>query len=121
MRSARQRSPWLTHLARCFSRHSVPAAPPGRRTTLQLEELESRWTPATLVNASTVSWNDVDGDIVTARLSKPLLTSSNAGSVFTFDQGSVNGDNSKLQTLQRLDLAALGAPAGGVGVTITSF
>jgi hypothetical protein len=97
---------------RCFRRPSP----------LRLVELESRQTPATLVSPTTLTYQDVDGDNATVKLSKPLLTSATvAGNVFTFDTGAVNGDNSHPQQLQSIDLTQLPAGAAtGVSVTVTA-
>jgi hypothetical protein len=84
-----------------------------------VEELESRWSPATLVNASTVTWQDVDGDTVSCKLSRPLLTPANSGDVFTFSPNLVTPGNGR-QTLTALNLFNLGPAANGIGVTIQS-
>jgi hypothetical protein len=72
-----------------------------------------------MVNANTLTYKDVDGDTVTIRLSKPVLTQSNVNSVFTFDTGagSVNGDNTTAQRLQTLDLTAF---SNGLSVKISA-
>jgi hypothetical protein len=80
--------------------------------------LESRWCPATLVSPTKVTWQDVDGDIVTCKLSRPLLTADTADSVFAFSIGTVNGDNSVPQVLTSLNLFSLGGAASGLSVTI---
>src|SRR5262245_1139166 len=90
-----------------------------RRTRLGVERLESREMPATFVNATTLTYQDVDGDDVTVQFSKAILTAGNAGSVFTFDSGGVNGSNATKQQLQRINLAV--APgAAGTAVTTTA-
>jgi len=85
-----------------------------------IEPLESRIAPATLVNANTVSWTDVDGDLATLHLSKDILTSSNVSSIFQFNTGSVNGSNSTQQQLVVLDLTSLGSLARHVNITVTA-
>ena len=78
---------------------------------------------AKLVNASTVTYDDIDGDHVTVKLSKPLLTGGlggNVNDVFRFDTGMVDDGVPAYQQLQLIDLAALAIPAtNGVSVTVT--
>jgi len=93
---------------------------PRRRAVLQVEELESRRTPATLVNASTVTYQDVDGDAVTIKLTLPLFTPTNVANVLQFTPTGVNGDNSTPQQLRVVNLPQIGAAAEGVGVSITA-
>ena len=76
--------------------------------------------PATLVNASTLTYQDADGDTVTVKLSKPLLSAGNADNVFGFDTGKVNGDNSLKQQLQHIDLGSFAAAGNGTNITITA-
>jgi hypothetical protein len=99
-----------------------PTGRSRRHSPLRFVELESRQTPATFVSPTTLTYQDVDGDNVTVKLSKPLLTSATvAGNVFTFDTGGVDGDNSHPQQFQSIDLTQL--PAGsatGVSVTVTA-
>jgi hypothetical protein len=83
---------------------------------LQLEPLESRRAPATLVNPKTVSFQDADGDAATVVLSKPVLTTANVGNVFKFDIGSFS-DNNTRQQLQAIDLTGF---ASGLSVTATA-
>jgi hypothetical protein len=80
-------------------------------------QLEPRDAPATLVNASTVTYQDTDGDLVTATISKPILTAGNANQIFLFATGSVNGDNTSSQQLQEIHLTGL-ASAAGVNVQV---
>src|SRR5262245_5714925 len=87
-----------------------------RRAVLRLEELEDRCVPATLVNPMTLTYQDTDGDPIRVRLSKPLLRPTNVNSVFTFDVGDVNGDNSTSQQLLAVDLTGL--RAAGVSLSI---
>jgi hypothetical protein len=91
-----------------------------RYRTLRIEPLESRRMLATLVNAKTVTYQDVDGDTVTVALSSSLLTAANVNSVFSFDSGNVNGSNSAPQRLQTLNLTNIGTTANGVSLTITA-
>jgi hypothetical protein len=83
---------------------------------LRLEMLESRRTPATLVDAKTVTFQDVDGDAATIVFSKPVFTDNNKASVLIFDTG-FGADNTTKQQLQTIDLTALPA---GLSVTVTA-
>lgn len=82
---------------------------------LHLERLESRRPLATLVDGSTVRYQDRDGDTVLVSLSRPLLTAANANAVFGFDSGGVDGGEGR-QHLQEIRLTALGPAARGVDV-----
>lgn len=72
--------------------------------SLGVEPLESRRTPATLVNATTVTYTDVDGDSVVIKFSKPVLTEANVTVVCRFD---VPFDFTNPTRLQRLNLDVL--------------
>jgi len=85
-----------------------------------IEPLEQRIAPATLVSPTTVSFQDKNGDAATVTISKPLFTTANVGSVFTFDTGAVSGDNSVKQQLETLDLSYFGTLAKGINVTISA-
>lgn len=74
-------------------------------------------TSAKLVNAMTVTYDDIDGDHVTVKLSKPLLTAGNVNTVFTFDTGLVNDGVNARQQLQLIDLRSLAA--AGLNVTVS--
>jgi hypothetical protein len=67
------------------------------------------------VNASTVTYLDKDGDKVTVKFSKPLLTAGNVNNVFHFDTGMVDDGIAELQQLRYLELSALAT--NGLGVT----
>ena len=69
------------------------------------------------MNASTVTYLDKDGDKVTVKFSKPLLTAGNVNNVFHFDTGMVDDGVPALQQLRYLDLSALAT--NGLGVTFT--
>jgi hypothetical protein len=91
---------------------------------LRLHEIDAAFlaaalatTSAKLVNATTVTYDDIDGDHVTVRLSKPLLTAGNVNTVFTFNTGAVNDGVLARQQLQLIDLTDLAA--AGVSVTVT--
>ncbi|MHA3772257.1 beta strand repeat-containing protein [Verrucomicrobiota bacterium sgz303538] len=82
-----------------------------------IESLEPRVAPATLVSPTTLTYTDVDGDLVTVKFTKPLLTQANVNSVFTFSTGTVNGSNSTGQLLQRINLESFG-DADGLGISV---
>lgn len=87
-----------------------------------LEMLECRIAPASLVNASVVTYKDVDGDLVTLKFTKPILKdAAAAGTILHFDTGSVDGSLATGQQLQTLDLSGLPEAAGhGIGFTLTA-
>src|SRR5262245_66668556 len=87
------------------------------RSILQVESLESRDAPARLVNGTTLTYQDIDGDSVTVTFSKAILNASNANSIFSFGQGNVNGSNSTKQQLLEINLDGV---AGATGTTITT-
>jgi hypothetical protein len=62
---------------------------------MNIEPLEPRIAPATLTG-HVLTYTDVDGDKVVIGFSKGMLTDA----MFTFDTGSVDGDNSVRQQLQ---------------------
>src|SRR5262249_17994911 len=104
---------WLTDL--CRSRGRRPISPIRRGGNLIVEALETRLAPAVLVNASTVKYQDIDGDNVTVKLSLPLLTDADtANRVLQFKTGSVDGDKTAKQQLTGVSLGALGPVADGV-------
>ncbi len=88
-----------------------------------LENLEDRIAPATLLaNGSTVTYQDVDGDSVTVKFSKPIFAEqSDADNVFIFDTGGVDGSNATAQQLQEINLAMLAdtALSNGVKISVT--
>ncbi len=90
----------------------------GRRRSQgrSLEQLEPRTLLASMVSASKLTYQDVDGDDVSVTFSKAILTAANVNSVFTFDTGSVNGSNAVKQQLRSLNLVGI-AGAGGVSIT----
>jgi hypothetical protein len=80
-----------------------------RPTRLAIDVLESRTTPAvTIVNATTATFTDVDGDLATVKVSKGTLT---AGLFTTVASGS--GDQ-----LQTIDLS--GGGFDGASLTISA-
>ena len=84
-----------------------------------IELLEDRIAPATLLpGGKIVTFTDIDGDLVTVKFSKPVLTAGNVGTVFQF-AGSVFADTGA-QQLGTLNVAGLGATASGVDISITA-
>ena len=98
-------------------RPSRPSRKP-RYARPALQTLETRETPATLVSPTTVTYQDTDGDDVTVRFSKPVLTAANVNTVFHFNQGTVIGSNAQEQQLWEIDLAGLGGAAKGTAVSV---
>ncbi len=98
---------------RVFEHLSSTRKPARRpvRTRLGIEPLEAREVPATFVNATTLTYQDVDGDDVTVKFSKGILNAGNVNSIFTFNTGSVNGSNATRQMLRWIDLS--GTPGAG--------
>jgi hypothetical protein len=90
-----------------------------RRSVLTVRPLEPRLAPATLVNATTVTYQDLDHDLVTVRFSKPLLTTLNAPSVFSFDSPFGTSTPQQLSVLN-LGNFTLGQPVGGISVTASA-
>jgi hypothetical protein len=92
-----------------------------RTRRLHLIPLESRVTPATIVDAFTVSYQDLDGDNVTVKLSKGAFTDQAAAeSILTFAPAGVTGSNGIPQQLQSINLTGLGNGAKGTGITVTA-
>ena len=86
-----------------------------KTTTASIELLEARIAPAAVfVNSSTATYDDVDGDHVTVKFTKPILTSGvggNLAAVFTFNAAGYLAD---------LDLTASTSPDGtGVAFTVS--
>jgi len=88
-----------------------------RRAILRVEELERRLAPAAFVNPTPLHFTDVDGDNVTVLLSKPLLQSTNVGTIFIFNN---SFGSSGPQQLEEIDLTSLAASANGLSLTITA-
>ncbi len=88
-------------------------------TVSSLEPLEARIAPATLLPGGKVAtFTDIDGDVVTVKFSKPVLTAANVGTIFAFT-GSIFAASGP-QKLATLQLANLGADANGVNITISA-
>jgi hypothetical protein len=87
------------------------------RLVPRLERLETRDAPATLVSATKMTYQDIDGDNVSVTFSKPILNAGNVNNIFTFGLGNVNGSNALKQRLLEIDLAGVAAASG---TTITT-
>jgi hypothetical protein len=83
-----------------------------------LQALETRETPATLMSPTMVTYQDTDGDNVTVRFSKPVLTAANVNTVFHFNVDGVFGNSLAKQQLWEIDLAALGNAAQGTAASV---
>src|SRR5262245_48361995 len=94
--------------------------PLARRARLQVEPLEGRDAPATLVSPTTVTYQDADGDQVRVVFSRPVLTPANVNAVLTFNAGKVDGKNAGRQQLQRMDLTVVGPAAAGSALSVTA-
>jgi hypothetical protein len=82
-----------------------------------LEYLEPRIAPATLVNPTTVTYQDQNGDDVTIKLSKPIFAAASIANVLTFNVNSV--DNSLPQQLQKVNLNGFQDPGAADGVSLS--
>jgi hypothetical protein len=91
----------------------------ANRSCPRLEALEARLAPATLVNATTVTYQDVDGDNVTVHISKPVFSAATINQVLTFDTGTATSGNATPQQLQLIDLSQLASPAAAGGATLS--
>jgi len=115
----------------------LPRQPEMPRRGSGIEPLEGRIAPASLLNATTISFNDLDGDVVTVKFSKPLfdpaktIAENKLNDVFKFSNGAtaVPFENAGPQQLQLADLTKVSTifvnggavnPAGGTSVTITA-
>ena len=79
-----------------------------------IELLEPRIAPAAIfVNATTATYKDVDGDMVTVKFTKPILTSGNVTGVLV-TTGAGLGDQ-----LQTIDLTAAGIAVSPAGTNVT--
>ncbi len=84
------------------------------------QQLETRILPATLVNPTTLTYQDVDGDDVALTFSNPILTVGTVNSIFAFNTGDVNGNNNVPQQLRSLNLAGFEAAAGTTITTVAT-
>ncbi len=87
-----------------------------RRGASAPELLEARIAPAaTFINATTATFTDVDGDFVTVKFSKGLLTAANVGGVLeTTPAGTLGGDQ-----LTRIDINT-NPDSAGANLTVTA-
>jgi len=100
-----------------------------------IEPLEGRIAPASLIDAHTVQYNDLDGDVVTVTVSKALFdpaastTVNKLDQIFTFTNGTTASlfDDSGPQQLQLLDLTKVSvdlntfiSDADGTSISITA-
>lgn len=102
-------------LASVYERCAAPKMTPRRLLTI--ESMELRDVPATLISATTLTYRDVDGDNVTVKFSKPILTAANASTIFTFDTAFAAATG---QQLQSINLASVAATATGTTVFTTA-
>jgi hypothetical protein len=68
----------------------------------------------------TVTYQDVDIDLVTVKISEPVFDAATVNNVFRFDTGSVNGSKTGPQQLQELDLRPLGSSVNRASLQITA-
>ena len=105
---------------------------PERRPVSTIEPLEGRIAPASLISSTTLTFKEVDGDLVTVKFSKPVFAFGTPGAnqaanlMFTFTGGGgVDGSNEVAQRLDLIDLTKAttsggGNVAAGVSFTVTS-
>ncbi len=85
-----------------------------------IEFLEPRVAPAALVGASTVSFQDVDGDQVTLQFSKDVLGSeAQMNQALTFTPGSNGGESLASLDLSKLNLPAIKLSHLDISITAT--
>ena len=73
-----------------------------------IEFLEARIAPAVLISAKAVSYKDADGDLVTVKLSKAVLTDANVETVFQFNTAFAETAEQQLQSINLATLASEG-------------
>lgn len=107
-----------------------------KNTGSSFESLENRIAPAILVNATTVTYADLDGDLVTVKFSKPVFTGSPAAALllaermFTFKDATgatthITGNNGVGEQLQLLSIDTIVPfgtknPLSGASLSITA-
>ncbi len=113
----------MFNFARFMSRSSNRSPRRVRESVqpMQVESLEVRQIPATLVSPTTLTYQDLDGDNVTVKFSQPVLNAGNVNAVFNFSTGAgaVNGNNNTKQMLLDIDLAGQ-LPAVLTNITTTA-
>ncbi len=79
-----------------------------------IELLENRIAPAAaFVNATTATYTDSDGDHVTVKFTKPILTSGNVGTILVTTS---NGNSDHLDMINLMGISA----AVGTGISVTA-
>src|SRR5436190_4742892 len=107
-----------------------PKRPPLKETR-SIEPLERRIAPASLIDASTLIYKDLEGDTVTVKFSQPIFDPASPAlnalleGVFTFSAGDSHSGTDTPQQLQLIDLSK--APvigfknvAAGTSLSITA-
>jgi hypothetical protein len=130
-------------LNKLFRRRPAPPPAPPRRTATarvrsQIEPLEGRVAPAALINATTITFNDLDGDVVTVQFTKNLFDLTKTASenhldgIFKFVDAQHTASlfaSTDPQQLQLIDLSQVANivvhnvprnPAFGTGITVTA-
>jgi hypothetical protein len=87
---------------------------------IECQQLETRILPATLVNPTTLTYQDIDGDDVAVTFSNPILAAGNMNSIFAFNAGNVNGNNNVPQQLRSIKLSGIAAAAGTTITTVAT-
>ena len=123
----------LSRIASTFRKEKPAPKPrkPGKKEpkVRGIEALEGRIAPATLIDASTIQYKDVGGDLVTVHFSKPLFTlggdqeiaNNKLDDIFKFSSGTFASDVE--QDLQLIDLTLVKLvdsknPANGISFTV---
>ncbi len=107
-----------------------------KNTGSSFEPLENRIAPAILINATTVTYKDLDGDLVTVKFSKPVFTGSansallTAQTMFTFKDAAggtthITDNNDTGEQLQLLAINSIAGPGtpnplSGASLSITA-
>lgn len=86
----------------------------------ECQQLETRILPATLVNPTTLTYQDIDGDNVAVTFSNPILAAANVNSIFAFNTGNVNGNNNVPQQLRSIKLSKVAAASGTTITTVAT-
>ncbi len=103
--------------------------PAKRQPASTLEPLEGRIAPAVLVNPTTITFHDLDNDLVTVHFSKAInANNTSPGSVFSFadaDGNEVAFGFDGPQQLQLINLLAVNSPSNvspvnGTSITVTA-
>ncbi len=88
------------------------------KTPHLIETLESRIAPATIVNPTTIAFQDIDGDDVKIHVSKPIFTDPATAAKLAHLSGAF-GDTGP-QSLSSLEFSDLGAACNGLDIFITA-